>query len=60
MVPINTVTLTDAAGYVGIKPDRLDKSIQIRLGLVMKAIGFTRHREPTGARAYFWHRDGSS
>jgi predicted P-loop ATPase len=57
LMGIVTVTLADVAERLGIKPDRLDKSVQTRLGLVMKAIGFMRKRETSRARAYYWTRD---
>jgi hypothetical protein len=38
--------------------ERLDKSMQTRLGLVMKAIGFTRKRERSmGGLRYIWVRE---
>jgi 5S rRNA maturation endonuclease (ribonuclease M5) len=57
LVGIDTVTLSDVAERLGIKADRLDKSVQTRLGLVMKAIGFMRKRETSGTRTYYWKRE---
>jgi Virulence-associated protein E len=55
---IDKVTLTEAADRLGIPVDRLDKGVQTRLGLAMKAIGFTRKRERVGSlRQYYWERD---
>ena len=57
LVGLNTITLSDAANRLSIGPDRLDKSVQTRLGLVMKAIGFKRRRETTGARSMYYVRE---
>jgi putative DNA primase/helicase len=54
---VNQVTLTAAAKRLGLPMDRFDKSLQTRLGLVMKTIGFTRRRASTGDRAYSWVRE---
>jgi predicted P-loop ATPase len=54
---LSHITLAEAAGRLGLTKDRLDKGTQIRLGLVMKAIGFSRKRETTGTRPYYWERD---
>jgi hypothetical protein len=59
LLGVRRTTLEAVADCLGIKPDRLDKSIQIRLGLVIKVLGFTRKRESSGSRAYFWERDDS-
>jgi predicted P-loop ATPase len=54
---VTKITLAEVAEKLGVKADRLEKSVQIRLGLVMKAIGFTRQREMKhGTRAYYWIR----
>jgi predicted P-loop ATPase len=57
--PVEKITLAEAADRLGIPIDRLDKSTQIRLGLAMKAIGFTRKRDSAvGPRPYYWVRQG--
>jgi predicted P-loop ATPase len=57
LIGVDKLTLSEAAGKLGIKVADLDKSQQTRLGLVMKAIQFKRKRETTGTREYFWVRD---
>jgi predicted P-loop ATPase len=51
-----SLTLTEAAALLGIKPDKLDKSIQTRLGYVMQTLQFKRKRETTGARQTYYAR----
>jgi putative DNA primase/helicase len=58
LIDISLITLMDVADRLDIPIERLDKSTQTRLGLAMKAIGFTRKRDTTrGPRRYYWVRD---
>ncbi len=52
-----TTTMEEAAEKLGIRPDRLDKSIQTRVGIVLGVIGFTRRRVREGSkRSYVYER----
>jgi hypothetical protein len=55
--PFKTVTLSDAANFVHISEDRLDKGTTTRLGLVMKTLGYVRKRATTGDRTYYYERE---
>ena len=55
-----TTDMRECAESLGIKPDRLDKSTQIRIGLVLSAIGFRRKRvREDGSRVYLYERSVS-
>jgi hypothetical protein len=57
---VEKVTLSEVGEKLGINTDRLDKSMQTRLGLVMKAIHFARQRDTKrGLRTYYWIRSVS-
>ena len=52
-----TTTMEEASEKLGIKPDRLDRSIQTRVGMVLSVIGFTRKRVREGnRRKYMYER----
>ena len=53
-----TTTMTEAADKLGIKPDRLDKSTQTRIGFVLNSMGFKRRRvREEGERCYMYERN---
>ncbi len=50
-------TLEEAADKLGIKPDKLDKSTQIRIGIVLSTLDFRRKRvQEDGKRGYRYVR----
>jgi len=55
--PVPTVTLAEAANRLHVSVDRLDKSTTIRLGIVLKAIGFVRKRQTSGDRLWYYERE---
>jgi predicted P-loop ATPase len=58
LVGVDSISLREVADRLHIPVERLDKSVQTRLGLVMKAIGFTRKRERSmGGLRYRWVRE---
>jgi predicted P-loop ATPase len=54
LVGVTKITLSEVAERLGIKPDRFDKTVQGRLALAMKTLGFIKKRESTGTRAVSW------
>jgi hypothetical protein len=58
LLSVMSTSLMDVARRLNIPVDRLDKGTQTRIGLAMKAIGFTRKRDQrTPGRPYYWARD---
>ena len=53
---LSRTTATEAANLLGIHPDRLGKSEQVRIGNALKKIGFRREREKDGQRAWYYVR----
>jgi putative DNA primase/helicase len=54
-----TASMTEAAELLSVRPDKLDKSTQVRIGFVLNAIGFKRKRvREEGRRVYLYERDG--
>jgi Virulence-associated protein E-like domain len=51
------ISMKDAAERLGVKPDRLDRATQTRIGIALIALGFTRKRESTGARSWYYERN---
>ena len=50
-------TMEEAGEKLGIKSDRLDKSIQTRIGMVLATIGFRRKKiQENGKRGYRYER----
>jgi predicted P-loop ATPase len=59
LLGVMSITLVEVARRLNIPVDRLDKGIQTRIGLAMKAIGFTRKRDQRSHdRPYYWTRNG--
>jgi predicted P-loop ATPase len=53
-------TIQEASAMLEIKTDRLDKATQMRISASLKAIGFSRKREPSGQRAWYYWREALS
>lgn len=49
-------TVAEAARMLGITPDRLGKSEQIRVGNALRTLGFERKRDPMPPRAWYYER----
>jgi Virulence-associated protein E len=57
---INTVTMERAAEALNLYNDRMDRGTQMRIGLALKSLGYTRRRVRNGtARNYEWTKDPS-
>jgi len=55
-----TITMAEAAEFLGIGPDRLDKATHTRIGMAMQALGWERKRVRHGdTLSYEYHRRGA-
>ena len=53
----NKVLMEEAADKLGVATERLDKTTQTRIGIILKTIGFNKKRESTGSRRYYYARN---